>query len=181
MSGSVVENPRAVRAYRQTIEAPPAVVFPLLCPVREVEWLDGFAFTMIYSASGFVEEGAVFTTANPGEPDTVWLVTRHDRAARQVEFARFTPGSRTCLLKIAVEPCGEARSFVDVSYAYTALGNPGEEFLKGWTEEAFTRAMVFWERSMNHFLKTGARLERATAAWRGNVGQGSTSETHGGP
>jgi hypothetical protein len=160
MSANVIDIKRMVRTYRQTIDARPEVVFPLLCPVREIEWLDGFSFTMVYSASGLVEEGAVFTTANPGEPDTVWIVSRHDRAARAVEFARFTPGSRTCLLKIGVEPCGEARSFVDVSYAYTTLGEPGREFLDGWTEEAFTRAMVFWERSMNYFLKTGAKLER---------------------
>jgi hypothetical protein len=161
VSASVVESQRVVRAYRQTIDARPDVVFRLLCPVREVEWLDGFAFTMIYSASGLVEEGAVFSTANPGEEDTVWIVTRHDRAARLVEFARFTPASRTCILRIAVEPCGEAHSHVDVSYEFTSIAHPGNEFLKEWTEEAFLSAVVFWEQSMNHFLKTGVRLSRS--------------------
>jgi hypothetical protein len=149
-----------VRAYRQTIEASPDVVFPLLCPVREAEWLDGWAFTMIYSASGLVEEGAVFTTASPGEEDTVWVVTRHDRAARVVEFTRFTPGSRTCHLRIAVSPDGGARSHVDVRYAYTSIRPRGDQFLEAWTEDAFLEAMVFWEKSMNYFLKTGARLSR---------------------
>ena len=151
---------RLVRTYRQTIEAPPDAVFPLLCPVREVEWLDGWAFTMIYSASGLAEDGAVFTTSNPGEADTVWMVTRHDHAARLVEFARFTPESRTCLLRIAVSPCGDARSYVDVSYAYTSVAPHGDQFLDTWTEDAFLGAMVFWEQSMNHFLKTGRRLQR---------------------
>ena len=32
---------RITRKYRQTINAAPHVVFPLLCPVREAEWLDG--------------------------------------------------------------------------------------------------------------------------------------------
>lgn len=159
MKTAGVETQRVVRVYGQTIEARPEVVFPLLCPVREVEWLDGFAFTMVYSASGLVEEGAVFTTANAGEPDTVWMVSRHDAKARVVEFARFTPGSRTCLLRITVEPCPASRSFVDVSYAYTSLGSPGRKFLDEWTEEAFTQAMQFWERSMNHFLKTGMKLQ----------------------
>lgn len=160
MSRTTFATKRMVRTYRQAIDGPPDVVFPLLCPVREVEWLDGWEYTMTYSASGLVEEGAVFTTSKPGEEDTVWIVTRHDRAARLVEFARFTPGSRTCVLRIAVAPCGDTRSHVDVSYAYTSVAPPGNEFLDGWTEEAFLDAVVFWEQSMNHFLKTGGRLSR---------------------
>lgn len=82
MSDSTFQVKRAVRTYRQTIEAKPDVVFPLLCPVREVEWLDGWNHRMIYSASGLVEEGSVFSTSNPGEEDTVWVVIRHDPTAR---------------------------------------------------------------------------------------------------
>ncbi len=33
---------RISREYRQTINAKPDEIFPLLCPVREIEWLDGW-------------------------------------------------------------------------------------------------------------------------------------------
>ena len=161
MSGERFPAQRLTRSYRQTIEASPDVIFPLLCPVREVEWLDGWAFEMIYSASGLAEEGAVFRTSSAGESDTVWVITRHDRAAGVVQFTRFTPGSRTCVLTISVEAAGAARSHVDVSYAYTSIADAGNAFLAAWTDETFRGAMVFWERSMNHFLKTGATLRRA--------------------
>jgi hypothetical protein len=164
VSGRAIDSTREVRAYRQTIDATPDVVFPLLCPVREAEWLDGWEYTMVYSVSGLVEEGAVFTTSTPGEEDTVWVVTRHEPAARVVEFTRFTPRSRTCVLKIAVSPFGAARSHVDVSYAYTAIAPAGSEFLAGWTEDAFLGAVVFWEKSMNHFLKADGRLSRAAGS-----------------
>ncbi len=154
------------RAYQQTIEAPPDVVFPLLCPVREAEWLDGWEYEMLYSASGLVEEGAVFATRGVGEEDTVWVVTRHDPVARIVEFTRFTPRSRVCVLKIAVSPDGVARSHVDVSYTYTAIAPAGQTFLAGWTEQVFLEAVIFWEKSMNHFLKSGTRLPRAVMATR---------------
>jgi len=163
VSADVFESRRVVRSYRQTIEATPDVVFPLLCPVREVEWLDGWAYTMIHSTSGLAEDGAVFTTSNPGEADTVWVVTRHDRTAGLVEFTRFTPESRTCVLRIAVSKGGDAQSHVDISYAYTSIAPAGNAFLATWTEEAFLDLMVFWEKSMNHFLKTGGRLSRAAA------------------
>ena len=151
---------RVVRTYRQTIEAPPDVVFPLLCPVREAEWLEGWRCTMIYSASGLAEDGAVFTTTGDGEPDTVWIMTRYDPRAGLVDFTRVTPGSRACLIHLAVSPATGGRSHVDIEYAHTSLTPAGDAYLKTWTSEAFLDAMVFWERSMNYFLETGGRLSR---------------------
>lgn len=152
---------RITRTYRQTIEATPAAVFPLLCPVREAEWLDGWRYTMVHSRSGLAEHGAVFTTPQAGEADTVWIVTRHDAAAGAVEFARFTPGLHVCLLTVAVSPASEGRSHVDVTYTYTALTSAGARWLASFTEEAFLDAVTFWERAMNHFLKTGSRLAKS--------------------
>ena len=114
-----------------------------------------------FSASGLVEEGAVFSTSKQGEADTIWMLTRHDPAAYAAEFARFTPRSRTCLLRIAVSAAGQNRSHFDISYASTSLTQAGRQFLDGWTEKEFHGAMQFWERSMNHFLQTGERLARA--------------------
>jgi hypothetical protein len=34
------------------VAAPPDRVFPLLCPVRERDWLEGWEADMVYSASG---------------------------------------------------------------------------------------------------------------------------------
>ena len=164
MSDSRFQVKRAVRAYRQTIDAKPDAVFPLLCPVREDEWLDGWKCTMLYSASGLVEEGAVFSTSSAGEEDTVWVVTRHDPAARRVEFARFTPQSRTCVLKIAVSQLGDDRSYVDISYTYTSIAEAGNRFIEKWSEKAFLDAVGFWEQSMNHFVKTGGKLSRGATA-----------------
>lgn len=158
MTAEIFAGRRAVRSYRQTIAASPDVVFPLLCPVREVEWLDGFAFGMIYSASGLIEPGCVFRTSVPGEADTIWVVSRHDPSAMVVQFTRVTPGSRTCVLEVVVEAAGAAGSHVTVTYACTSTSEAGNTFLDGWSEDAFIGAVVFWEKSMNHFLKTGQKL-----------------------
>ncbi len=151
---------RITRQYRQTINAAPDDVFPLLCPVREAEWLDGWQYTMLFSESNLVEPHAVFTTPGDGEPDTVWIVTAHDPEQRIVEFTRFTPGSRVCVLRIAVRPHEQGRSLVDIAYTYTATAAAGNVFLDGFTEEKFHQAVTFWEDSMNHWLATGQRLAR---------------------
>jgi hypothetical protein len=161
MRNSEFQSRRVVRSYRQTIDATPEVVFPLLCPVREAEWLDGWQYAMIYSVSGFVEGGAVFRTQHEGEEDTVWVVTRHDAAAHIVEFTRFTPYCKTCVLRISVEPGGEFQSLVNVCYSYTSIAPAGNEFLDSWSEDSFLEAVRFWESSMNYFLKTGSTMRRA--------------------
>lgn len=160
MDSAMFKAERVTRSYRQTIHASPETVFPLLCPVREAEWLDGWEVVMIYSASGLVETGAVFSTAQAGEADTIWVVTRHDPEQRVVEFTRFTPGSRTCVLIIRVTPRPDHGSWVDITYTYTGISPAGNAFLDDFSEEAFLDAVTFWEESMNHFLNTGKRLKK---------------------
>jgi hypothetical protein len=155
---------RITKTYRQTINAAPEKVFPLLCPVREAEWLDGWQHSMIYSESGLVEEGAVFSTPYEGEDDTTWIVTKHDLKTYEVEFARFTPKSRTCVLKIVVKSNDEKSSCVDVSYTYTGITPAGNDFINHFTEDAFLEAVTFWEKSMNYFLKTGEILRKHSDA-----------------
>ena len=163
MPRDVFRPHRITRTYRQTINASPDQVFPLLCPVREAEWLDGWQYTMLCSRSGLVEEGAVFSTPGDNVPDTVWIVTTHDPIRRIVEFARFTPGFTVCLLRIAVSAGGTDRSGVDIVYTYTAIDARGTAVIDRFTEESFRDAMAFWEASMNHWLETGERLARVDA------------------
>lgn len=149
---------RSSQSYRQTIHAAPERVFPLLCPVREAEWLDGWTCTMVWSKSGVAEEGVVFTTSQPGEPDTVWVFTRHDPVRREIDFARFTPGSRTCAVRIRVEPAGADASHVHITYTYTGLSEAGNAWVEAYTEEEFRKMFLRWKRSMNHYLRTGTKL-----------------------
>jgi len=48
-----ISNPnRATHTYRQHLLAAPSKVFPLLCPVRETEWADGWLPEVVISVSG---------------------------------------------------------------------------------------------------------------------------------
>jgi hypothetical protein len=165
---------KLTRRYTQTIDAPAERVFPLLCPVREEEWLEGWRYRMMASKSGLVEHGAVFSTPGEGEPDTVWIVTAHDPERHVVEFVRFTPQSRVCVLRIAVRPANQGRSAVDIAYTYTGIAPAGNAFIDDLTEESFLDAVRFWERSMNHWLRTGERLKRGQSPISGPAGRSSS-------
>jgi hypothetical protein len=161
-----VRSPRIVRTYTQHIDAPPERVFPLLCPVRESEWLDGWAeeVEMIHSDSGVAEEGCVFRTRLPGRPETIWIVSRHDPAACRVEFCRVTSGWVATRLVIQVAAAPAATSSVAITYTLTPLGADGVAFLaESFGEAAFRDDMAFWERSMNYWLATGEILRTGAA------------------
>ena len=150
---------RISRSYRQMINAAPERVFPLICPVREAEWLENWNYKMIYSETGLAEPGAVFSTSSEGEQDTIWIITKHDAVKREVEFTRVTPGSRTCVLQVWIRQKDEHSSFVDLTYTFTATSDAGNTFVDIYTEETFLRNVRRWEDSVNHFLATGKILK----------------------
>ena len=148
------------RSYEQTINADPARVFDLLCPVKEAEWLDGWNYTLLHSKSGLAEEGCVFLSRQEGEKDTIWMITRRDVTKREIEFVRATPESRIAQLTITVDEKTTYVSKVRITYTITALCEEGNTFLEAFTQDNFEGAMKFWEASMNYYLETGEKLSR---------------------
>ena len=148
------------RAYEQTINADPAKVFDLLCPVQEAEWLDGWDYALLHSESGLAEEGCVFLSRQEGEKDTIWMITKRDVQKREIEFVRATPESRIARLTITVAEKAASVSKVRITYIITALCEEGNRFLEAFTVENFESAMKFWEASMNYYLETGKKLRR---------------------
>jgi hypothetical protein len=129
--------------------------------VREGEWLDGWAehYEVIRSESGLAEPGCVFRTTGRADPETIWTITEHDHDRGVVEFVRVTAGLVATTLRLTVHDNGDGSSAVAIRYAITPTSPDGEAFAAGrYGEDDFRAAMVWWERSMNHFLQTGQML-----------------------
>ncbi|NJL29759.1 MAG: SRPBCC family protein [Thermoanaerobaculia bacterium] len=159
-----VDAGRVVRSYTQHIEASPDTVFPLLCPVREVDWLEGWGegLEIVHTESGVAEEGCVFRKRSPDRTETVWMVTRHDPIQRVVEFFRVTTGLVATRLQIEVAARDDGSSTVEITYTFTPLGEEGRALVaERYGEEAFRRDMIWWEDSMHHWLRTGEVLRAA--------------------
>lgn len=154
-----IEPPRrASQTYVQRLTAPPDQVFPLLCPVREVEWVRGWEPRLVITASGVAEPGCVFLTG-PEAGGSIWVVTGYEPPAR-IEFVKVTPGETVCRIRILLEPDGEdgMETSAEVTYEYTAIGPAGEAVVAAFTEEHYLSFMEEWEESLNHFLRTGRKL-----------------------
>ena len=154
---------RVQRTYTQRLDAPPADIFPLLCPVREIEWVDGWAPIAVFSHSGLAEPGCVFL-APDGDREAVWMITQHNPQAFFVEFVKVTPGRTAGRIRIQLRAAGDAATEADVTYQYTALGDAGEAFVDGFTEDHYAAFMRAWEAALNHFLRTGTLKRSAPGA-----------------
>src|SRR5687767_3407108 len=147
---------RVTHSYRQKLRANPAKVFPLLCPVREMEWASGWSPELVISASGVAERDGIFIT--PDKPGSaIWYITRHEPEKWLVEMLKILPGVTACRLEIQLSENGD-ECFADITYSHTSIGFAGDEFVAKFTADYYKRFMQAWENELNHFLKTGGRL-----------------------
>ena len=151
---------RAERSYVQRLVAPPEEVFPLLCPTREADWIEGWNPRLVVSESGFAEKDCVFVTdSQPAE--AVWYVTRHEPENGFVEMVKISPGVTACRLSIQLQPAEvEGRSGCEarVRYLHTSLSTEGDAFVADFTEDFYREFMGDWEERLNHFLLHGSAL-----------------------
>jgi hypothetical protein len=147
---------RVTHTYTQRLVAPPAAVFPLLCPVREADWIDGWNPLLVLSHSGLAEPDCVFVT-DSRPYDAVWFITRHEPERGFVEMIKVTPDVTACKLTIRVRAAG-AGSEADVTYSHTSLGPQGDLFVASFTAEFYVQFMREWEERMNHYLVHGTAL-----------------------
>jgi len=152
-----ITNPnRVTHSYRQRLQAAPAKVFPLLCPVRETEWADGWMPELVISSCGAAERDCIFTTADK-LGTAIWYITRHEPEGWFVEMLKILPGVTACRLEIRLSESGDG-CFADITYSHTRLGPAGDEFVARFTSDYYQKFMQVWEKEINHFLTTGRRL-----------------------
>jgi hypothetical protein len=151
----IVKPIRATRTYTQHLVAGPQAVFPLLCPVREADWIEGWDPALVVSSSGVAEPDCVFiTSAVP--TDAIWYITRHEPDAGFVEMVKITPAVTACRLRIQLRST-DGGSEADITYSHTSLGPDGDAFVAAFTEESYRKFMYDWESRINH-LRYGTPL-----------------------
>ncbi len=154
----IVAPIRVIRSYTQKLRGKPSDVFPLLCPVREREWAEGWDPLTVYSTSGFAENGCIFTTGEEN-PESYWVITDFDPGRHSLEIVKFTPGMTVSRITISLAENESGNTDAEVSYAYTAISREGEEFVKDYSQEFFDGFMQFSESALNNFLDKRKRKE----------------------
>jgi hypothetical protein len=149
---------RVVNSYTMNLVAPPADVFPLLCPVREYEWIEPWRCDMVFSAGGVAENNAIFTTDFPAQGGgEIWVVCRYE-TDRAIEFIRLSPGLKVNRLDLALTATGEGTR-LQWTHTYTGLSEAGNQWIREMTDDTFRTEKAAIETMLNHYLKTGTMLK----------------------
>jgi hypothetical protein len=153
---------RVAHEYTQTHPVSPEKVFPLLCPVREAEWVPDWQYRLIYSDSGVAELGCIFTTPNTqsgAAPETTWITTEYDPAAFRIAFVWINPGLVAAEIRIQLEANSGGDTRSHIRYRYTGLSPGGNREVERYDRKWFERKMRGWESAINHYLRTGRKMD----------------------
>src|SRR6266852_3930963 len=153
---------RVTHEYTQTHDAPPEKVFPLLCPVREADWVPGWQYRVIYSQSGVAESGCVFAIPNEDGSETIWLITEYNAADFHIAFAWVNPGMAAAQIAISLTAGARNTTRAGIRYVYTGLTPEGNKEVARYDEKWFQHKMQSWEAAINHYLRTGKLIEAPT-------------------
>ena len=135
------------------VPAVPEVVFPLLCPVREHDWIAGWSCEVIHSESGMAEEDCVFLTSFADAGPMTWVVSRY-HPPRVIEFTCFVHGAYVMRLKIVLAAEGDSTR-LEWTRRWLSLGPKGDAWLAAWSEAGYRKRMDDVGDSLRHYLATG--------------------------
>ena len=149
---------RRERVGRMVIHGAPETVFPLLCPMREYDWIDVWDCRMVYTGSGVAELDCVFSTDFPhhGGEET-WVVSRY-APPEAIEFIRFSPGEKVVRLAVTLAPSAPDRTTLTWRKVFTGLSAAGNHFIEAAAGDAFDMEVARIETLLNHYLDTGTML-----------------------
>jgi hypothetical protein len=149
---------RIIRSYIMIIDGTPNDVFPLLCPVREYDWIQPWQCEIVYTDSGIAELDCVFKTNFPDDgPEDTWVVSRYE-PDKYIEFVRIN-SLRSIRYSIELNQQDNGSTQAKWEQVITGLNSEGDVFVAGLTDETFFERMETLQNMINHYLKTGEMLK----------------------
>ena len=141
------------------LDGTPEQIFPLLCPVREEEWIIGWerdTYELIYTESGFNEEGCIFKTTYPDGIDSLWVCTKYDKVNHEVEFLVHIKDTSIRKTNILLTANADQTTNAKFEYTVTAIsenGNISVDHLEEMTVSSVSRL----GKMINYYLHNGKK------------------------
>lgn len=153
---------RKVQTTEQAFAASPAEVFKQLCPTREMDWIDGWTADLVYTDTGYVEPGCIFTTP----PENIigsglWIISRLE-PDELLELVRIIDNNLVVHIRIEVKDNGNGTCAGIWTLQFTALNERGNTILEAMPDKDPILDKVV--SGLGHFLKTGHLMRTTESA-----------------
>lgn len=144
---------RIIRVFSKRLPSRGENVFPLLCPVREYEWIPTWECKIVYTDSGYAELGCVFITdfGDSGGAET-WVVCSYEKDSLIgfVKTGEHLVTRYTVSLKRDI-----SSSVITWEQEITSLDKKGEQLLGEMTPDAYEAKMVKLNNLLEQYLLYG--------------------------
>jgi hypothetical protein len=154
------EAKRTIKTATFSLAASPQKVFPLLCPKRELEWVPGWEYEMIYSKSGYIEAGCIFKSRKPHGLEMIWTNVEYDPKNFRVGFLNVAPGVMAFHYRIRLRETAAESCEATIEQIFTGLTEEGNRLIAGIAESSVNNAAMIAE-PLDYYLKTGKLINAA--------------------
>lgn len=146
----IFKSVRRYFSHFQTIKANAEEIFPLFCPVRSYEWIEDWDAILIYSKTGYAEQGCIFKTFDPDDGEDIWVISDYNPPSF-IKFVRFND-LRTIIYKISF--VNQSKNLCKIFYdqEITGLNEKGNEFVADLEKCDFAEMINFLENLLNEYI-----------------------------
>lgn len=150
---NTMSGKRILRSFSTNLPKSPETVFPLLCPVREYDWIPVWKCEVVYTESGFAELGCVFTTdfKDHSGPET-WVVCAYEKN-RLIGFIKIGQHATT-RYNVSLEP-SQTGSLIKWEQEITSLDTQGDLLVDNITERVYEEKMTHVNEWLKYYLLHG--------------------------
>ncbi|MFO7665699.1 MAG: hypothetical protein R6V76_03690 [Desulfobacterales bacterium] len=152
---------RIICTHKEVIKAPMEKIFPLLCPVEELKWIDNWQYQLVYSESSVNENNCIFRENMSGlilfdSPITItWITTLYDPDSR-IQFVLMCGEMAVIKFDIELRDQGNGSSSIQFKFTYTSLK---EDTVDETTKGKLMTILVFLTTSLKYYCETGEILK----------------------
>lgn len=155
------QSKRIVSHHVEKIKASPEQVFPLLCPVEEYKWIDGWQYEMVYSDTGAVENNCVFKEEKTSPilydlaVPTHWIVSLYDPEKYRIQFVLLAGTMAIAKVDVEIQGLGEKLSSIAWTFTITSLSEEANRIISASTEQKAKLILSILGKSLKHYCETG--------------------------
>ncbi len=152
------------RSFAGTIRLDGTVdrVFELFSPLGEKHWVPGWDPELLHPEGVAWDVGLIFRTREE-RGEAVWVVTRLDRAAHDVEYHRVEPGRYVARVAVRCTPIGPSRTEATTEYRFVGLSDAGNAEIGAMDDAGYAAKMERWTTWLNGYLKRAGVNPRSGA------------------
>ena len=154
------QSKRTVSHHVEKIKASPEQIFPLLCPIQEYKWIDGWQCEMVYSDGGAIENNCIFKEEKTSpilfdlSVPTYWVVSLYMPEEYRIQFILLMGTMATAKIDVEVQDLGGTVSSVTWTFTITSLNDEANKIIGAATEQKAKLLLTILGRSLKHYCET---------------------------